>query len=219
MLAGVLFAGGGDVTGDGGEIGGLRLLDAPFAAGQREQRADEPFLLLAEGQRLLAAKAAVIGAVTFAGGLAAAAIVVTAGPRILRDSGVYVFPVSMLTGARVVIGTAALLAASSVLALAAGALLRRSAAAVTAVIMLIVLPYLLTVVAPVLPPGPADWVLRITPAAAFSIQQVMPSYAQVSNVYTPAQGFFPLAPWAGLAVLCAWAALALASVRLRWQDA
>jgi hypothetical protein len=40
-------------------------------------------------------------------------------------------------------------------------------------------------------------------------------------VYTPAQGFFPLAPWAGLAVLCGWAALALglAAVRLRGQDA
>lgn len=171
--------------------------------------------------RVLAAKAAVIGAVTFAGGLAAAAVVVTLGPRILRDHGVYVFPVSMLTAARVVAGTAALLAAAAVLALAAGALLRRSAAAVTAVIVVIVLPYLLTVVAPVLPAGPADWVLRITPAAAFSIQQVIPSYAQVTNVYTPAQGFFPLAPWAGLAVLCGWAALALglAAVRLRRQDA
>jgi ABC-type transport system involved in multi-copper enzyme maturation permease subunit len=171
--------------------------------------------------RVLAAKAAVICAVTFAGGLAAAAIVVTLGPRILRDNGVYVFPVSALTAARVVAGTAALLAAAAALALAAGALLRRSAAAVTAVIMVIVLPYLLTVVAPVLPPGPADWVLRITPAAAFSIQQVMPSYPQVSNVYTPAQGFFPLAPWAGLAVLCGWAALALglAILLLRRRDA
>ncbi len=171
--------------------------------------------------RVLAAKAAVIGAVTFSGGLAVSAIVVTLGPRILRDHGVYVFPVSMLTAARVVAGTAVLLAAAAVLALAAGALLRRSAAAVTAVIVVIVLPYLLTVVAPVLPAGPADWVLRLTPAAAFSIQQVIPSYAQVSNVYTPAQGFFPLAPWAGLAVLCGWAALALglAAVRLRRQDA
>jgi ABC-type transport system involved in multi-copper enzyme maturation permease subunit len=171
--------------------------------------------------RVLAAKAAVIGAVTFAGGLAAAAIVVTLGPRILRDHGVYVFPVSMLTAARVVAGTAALLAAAAILALAAGALLRRSAAAVTAVIVVIVLPYLLTVVAPVLPAGPADWVLRVTPAAAFSVQQVIPSYAQVTNVYTPSQGFFPLAPWAGLAVLCGWAALALglAAVRLRRHDA
>jgi hypothetical protein len=171
--------------------------------------------------RVLAAKAAVMGAVTFAGGLAAAAIVVTLGPRVLRDHGVYVFPVSTLTAVRVVAGTAALLAAAAVLAVAAGALLRRSASAVTAVIVVIVLPYLLTVVAPVLPAGPADWVLRISPAAAFSVQQVIPSYAQVTNVYTPAQGFFPLAPWAGLAVLCGWAALALvlAAARLRSRDA
>jgi ABC-type transport system involved in multi-copper enzyme maturation permease subunit len=162
-----------------------------------------------------------MGAVTFAGGLAVAAIVVTLGPRILRDHGFYVFPVSVLTGARVVAGTAALLAAAAVLALAVGALLRRSAAAVAAVILLIVLPYLITVTAPVLPAGPADWLLRITPAAAFSVQQVMPRYAQVSNVYTPAQGFFPLAPWAGLAVLCGWAALALglATLALRRADA
>jgi ABC-type transport system involved in multi-copper enzyme maturation permease subunit len=147
--------------------------------------------------------------------------VVTLGPRILRDHGVYVFPVSMLTAVRVVAGTAALLAAAAALAVAAGALLRRSAAAVTAVIVVIVLPYLLTVVAPVLQAGPADWVLRISPAAAFSVQQVIPSYTQVTNVYTPEQGFFPLAPWAGLAVLCGWAALALAlaAVRLRRRDA
>ena len=69
--------------------------------------------------------------------------------------------------------------------------------------------------------GPADWLLRITPAAAFSVQQAMPRYAQVSNVYTPAQGFFPLTPWAGLAVLYGWAALALglAVLALRRADA
>ncbi len=35
-------------------------------------------------------------------------------------------------------------------------------------------------------------------------------YPQVSNLYTPSEGYFPLAPWAGLAVLCGWAAVALA---------
>jgi len=171
--------------------------------------------------RVLAAKALVIGVVTFAAGLAAAAVVVTLGQRILRGNGVYVYPVSGLTAVRVVAGTAALLAIAAILALAIGTLLRRSAGSVATVIVVIVLPYLLTVTAPVLPAGLADWVLRITPAAAISVQQVMPQYAQVSNVYTPAQGFFPLAPWAGLAVLCAWAALALglAVLRLRRADA
>jgi ABC-type transport system involved in multi-copper enzyme maturation permease subunit len=108
---------------------------------------------------------------------------------------------------------------TAVLALALGAVLRRSAAAVAAVISVIVLPYLLALT--VLPAGAADWLLRITPAAAFAVQQTQPQYPQVSNVYTPAFGYYPLAPWAGLAVLCAWAALALglAFFLLRRRDA
>jgi hypothetical protein len=31
----------------------------------------------------------------------------------------------------------------------------------------------------------------------------------VSYAYTPANGYFPLAPWGGFAVLCAYTALAL----------
>jgi uncharacterized membrane protein len=39
--------------------------------------------------------------------------------------------------------------------------------------------------------------------------------------YTPANGYFPLAPWAGFAVLCGYAvlALALAVILLRRRDA
>ncbi len=99
-------------------------------------------------------------------------------------------------------------------------MLRRSAAAVTIVIVVIVLPYLLGV-ASVLPVGAADWLLRITPAAAFAIQQAAPQYPQVTALYSPSSGYFPLAPWAGFAVLCAYAALALglAVVLLRRRDA
>jgi ABC-type transport system involved in multi-copper enzyme maturation permease subunit len=169
--------------------------------------------------RVLAAKAVVLGAAASLTGLVAAAVVVTAGQRILRGNGVYVHPATTLTELRLVAGTAALLAVAAVLALAIGALLRRSATAVTAVIVVIVLPYLLAV--SVLPAGAAQWLLRLTPAAAFAIQQSTPQYPQVSNLYTPANGYFPLAPWAGLAVLCAWAALALglAVVLFRRRDA
>ena len=61
----------------------------------------------------------------------------------------------------------------------------------------------------------------MTPAAAFAVQQSTPQYAQVVSAYTPAAGYFPLAPLAGFAVLCAWtaAALAIASVLLRRRDA
>jgi ABC-type transport system involved in multi-copper enzyme maturation permease subunit len=169
--------------------------------------------------RVLAAKAIVIGSVTFVAGLAAASAAVIFGAQIARSRS-YVFPVTWLTELRAVTGTAALLAVAAVLALALGTVLRRSAAAVTIVIVAIVLPYILGVAA-VLPLSVADWLLRITPAAAFAIQQAAPQYPQVIALYSPASGYFPLAPWAGLAVLCGYAALALglAVVLLRRRDA
>ena len=162
-----------------------------------------------------------IGSATFVAGLIGAAPVVPFGARLLRSHGNYVFPMSALTEVRVVAGTAALLAVAAVLALAAGAILRHGAGAITAVIALIVVTYFFSVPLAVLPAGAADWLLRVTPAAGFAIQQYVPAYPQVNNVYTPQNGYFPLAPWAGLAVVCAWAALALclAAVLLRRRDA
>ncbi|HEY4463470.1 MAG TPA: ABC transporter permease subunit [Streptosporangiaceae bacterium] len=169
--------------------------------------------------RVLAAKATVIGLVTFVAGLVAAAAAVLFGAQ-LAQSKAYLFPVSGLTEVRVITGTALLLALAAVLALALGTVLRRSAAAITIVIVAIVLPYILGV-ASVLPVGVSDWLLRLTPAAAFAIQQGAPQYPQVFTVYSPASGYFPLAPWAGLAVLAAYAAVALglAAVVLRRRDA
>ncbi len=169
--------------------------------------------------RVLAAKATVIGSVTFVAGLVAAAAAVVFGAQ-LAQSKAYLFPVSGLTEVRVIAGTALLLALAAVLALALGTVLRRSAAAITIVIVAIVLPYILSV-ASVLPVGVSDWLLRLTPAAAFAIQQGSPQYPQVYSLYSPNSGYFPLAPWAGLAVLAAYAALALglATVVLRRRDA
>jgi ABC-type transport system involved in multi-copper enzyme maturation permease subunit len=171
--------------------------------------------------RVLAAKAIVVGAVTFAAGLVAAAVTIPLAERLLHESGNPIYPVGMLTGTRIVAGTAALLAVSAVLGLAVGTLLRRSAGAVTAVIAGIVLPYLLATVPGILPVGAAQWLLRVTPAAAFAVQQSATQYPQVTSVYTPGTGYFPLAPWAGFAVLCAWtaAALVLALFLLRRRDA
>jgi ABC-type transport system involved in multi-copper enzyme maturation permease subunit len=170
--------------------------------------------------RVLVAKAVVIGAVAFVAGLAGAAAAVTLGERLLRDNGNFVYPVTTLTEVRVVAGTAALFAVAAVLTVGVGAILRRSAAAVTAVMVVIVLPYILARPA-VLPVGAAQWLLRITPAAGFAIQQSIPQYPQVSSAYTPSNGYYPLAPWAGFAVLCGYAALALglAIVLLRRRDA
>jgi ABC-type transport system involved in multi-copper enzyme maturation permease subunit len=160
--------------------------------------------------RVLAAKAVVIGAVTFVAGLAGGAAAVAAGTALLRSNGNFILPVSALTEVRVVAGTAALLAVTAVLALALGTILRHGAAAVTVLIVAIVLPYLLAVALPVLPVNAADWLLRVTPVAGFAIEQTVQRYAQVAASYTPENGYYPLPPWAGFAVVCAWAALAFA---------
>ena len=169
--------------------------------------------------RVLAAKAIVIGAVAFLAGIAGIAIAVPVGLAKLRAGGNPILPVTALTELRVIAGAAALIAAASVLSLAIGAVLRRGALAVTLVIAGIVLPYLLAITA--LPAGAADWVLRISPAAAIAVEQSIPAYPQVTAAYTPIFGFFPLAPWAGFAVLCAWtvAALTLAAFLLQRRDA
>jgi ABC-type transport system involved in multi-copper enzyme maturation permease subunit len=170
--------------------------------------------------RVLVAKAVVIGTVTFVAGLITAGLTIPLGTRILRANGNYILPVTPLTGLRVIVGSAALLAVAAVFTLALGALFRRSVAAVTTVIVVIVLPYILATTS-VLPVGAGQWLLRLTPAAGFAIQQSIPEYPQVIGHYAPQMGYYPLAPWAGFAVFCGYAALALglAAFQLRRRDA
>jgi hypothetical protein len=85
--------------------------------------------------------------------------------------------VGLLTELRLVVGTGALLAVATILALAVGTILRRSARAVTIVIAVIVLPYILAS-ASVLPAGPSEWLLRLTPAAGFAIQQSLRAFSR-----------------------------------------
>ncbi len=173
--------------------------------------------------RVLAAKAIVTGLVTFAAGLAGAAVALPIAENKLHSGGwaSSVYPVWSLTsghGLQIVVGTAGLLAVAAILALSAGAVLRRSAGAIAAVVVLLIVPLILGAI---LPQGPADWVLRLTPAAAFGLQQGTPHYSQVTSVCQPINGCFPLAPWEGFAVLCVWAAAALgiAMFLLRRRDA
>lgn len=170
--------------------------------------------------RVLAAKATVVGVVGFVTGLIAAAIALPLGDHLAYNHGTYVLPIASATELRLIVGSAAMFAVVAALALAVGTLFRRSAAAVTFVIVAIVLPYILAV-ASVLPSSAAQWLTRLTPAAAFAVQQSLAQYPQVTASYTPANGYFPLAPWAGFGVLCAYAALALglAFLRLRRRDA
>jgi ABC-type transport system involved in multi-copper enzyme maturation permease subunit len=176
--------------------------------------------------RLLAAKAVVIGAVGFVAGLAAATLALLVGTRQLHGN--LAWPVSLLTEARMVAGTGALLAVAAVLALAIGTIVRRSALAVAIVIVVIFVPYLFAF-GPLAgsqpqgsgPGGGGGWPLQVTPAAALSVQQAVPQFHQLNALYSLNAGYYPLAPWAGLAVECAWAAaaLALAYYLLRRRDA
>jgi ABC-type transport system involved in multi-copper enzyme maturation permease subunit len=168
---------------------------------------------------VLLAKAAIAGAVAFVVGVAAAVTCVLVGVPRQRAEGLYILPVSALTEVRVLAGSAAMVAVAAVFAVALGAIFRRSAVAVTVAIVAIVLPFLLSVT--VLPASAADWVLRLTPAAGFAIEQSIPHYPQVTASYAPAGGWYPLTPLAGFAVLCGYAAAALllAIVLLRRRDA
>ncbi len=170
--------------------------------------------------RVLAAKSAVVAAVGFVVGLAGAAGAVLAGEAITRARGSYAFPISAAAEARVIVGTAVLAAFFAVLATAIGVIVRRGAATVAVAVVVIVVPYFLAVFAAV-PLSAGDWLLRVMPAAGFALQQPYPAYDQVSMFYAPFSGYFPLPGWAGLAVLAAWtaAALALAAYLLRRRDA
>jgi ABC-type transport system involved in multi-copper enzyme maturation permease subunit len=171
--------------------------------------------------RVLAAKAIVLGTVTFAAGLVGAAVAIPVGEHLARANGVYLFPVTPAEQLRIELGTAALLAATAILALAVGTLFRRSAGAVTTVTLAVVLPYLLVAQIPFVPAEVTGWLTRATPAAAFAVQRTLVPYPQVDSLYTAYNGYYPLAPWAGFAVLAGYAAvsLAAAAVVLNRRDA
>jgi ABC-type transport system involved in multi-copper enzyme maturation permease subunit len=173
--------------------------------------------------RVLAAKAIVIGIVAFAAGLIGTALAFPIADQKLHADGwtaPYYQTLSLTSGAgiQVVVGTAALFGVVAVLSLAIGTVLRRSAGTITTVIGLVVFPLVLSLI---LPLGPASWVLKLTPAAAFGVQQALPQYPQAPTVCLPYNGCFPLSPWTGFLVLCAWAATALgiAMLVLRSRDA
>lgn len=167
--------------------------------------------------RVLAAKAVVLGCVVFVLGFAASAFTMASVDHQRRNNGTYIPPASTLTEIRVLAGTAAVLAVAAILALAVGTIVRRSAPAVSVAIALTVLPYILGVSSI----GALQWMLRVTPAAGFAVQETLHRYPQVDGVYIASAGYYPLSPWAGFGVLLAWTALAfgVALVLLRKRDA
>ncbi|MFB9532124.1 hypothetical protein [Nonomuraea roseola] len=160
-------------------------------------------------ERLLAAKAAVMGAVAFVTGLVTSAVVVPAGLALLRANDNPIQPLTLGTGLRVIVGYAALTAAAAVLALGLAALVKRAVIAIGLAIALVVVPYFLAIA------GLAPWLLMITPAAGFAITQSVPTFAHVDVQQSLLGGYYPLPPWAGLAVACGYAAITLAAASVR----
>jgi hypothetical protein len=151
----------------------------------------------------------VVGTATFVTGVVAVGIAIAVGVAILKHNGVPIIGVSVLTGFRVVVGVATVLALAALLAFGLGALMRRGRAAIMVATALIALPYALAAL-PLLPDAVAQWLLRVTPAAGFAVQQTVVEYPQVLWHYAPSEGYFPLPGWAGLAVLGTYTAVVMA---------
>ncbi|GAA3525707.1 hypothetical protein GCM10022419_000520 [Nonomuraea rosea] len=169
--------------------------------------------------RMLAAKAVVVAGAAFACGLLGVAVTVPVGRSLLAANGMPIAFAPLPTELRVIAGTAGLLAVAAVFALGLGALFRRSAMAVVVAVAAFLVPYVLAT-ASILPDEAAKWLLRVTPAAGFAIQQSLIAYPQATARFAPTEGYFPLPPWAGFAVMCAYAGLVLglAAYRLRRRD-
>ncbi len=164
--------------------------------------------------RVLAAKAVVAGALAFAAGAIATAIAELITRHVLAANGNYLFPQSGADLARVIIGTGLFLGLAAALAVALGMMLRRSVLAVAAGFVLLVLPGILG-------SQSGNWLMRLTPTAAFAIQATLPRSSLVTSAYTPPNGYFPISSWGGLAVLAAYTAVALIAALwlLRRRDA
>jgi hypothetical protein len=153
-------------------------------------------------QRGLAARTIVVGSLAFAAGVVATAVAEVITRHVLAANGNYVFPQSASDAARVVIGTGLFYCFAAALVVALGTRLRRSALTVAAGIALLIVPGIVATVSP----GSEIWLMSLTPTAAFAIQGNLPHSDLVSGAYTMVNGYFPISPWAGLAVLAAYAA-------------
>ncbi len=149
--------------------------------------------------KALAAQSLTIAAAGFVVGGIGAILAVPLGAALLSSSGNTVLPVPPATELRVILGTALLMAWASAFALGLAWWTRRRVAAQVAGLSLVVVPYVLARIGAV-PLGVSRWLLRVTPAAGFAIQQSLPAYTQALGPKTPQLGYYPLTPWTGLAV-------------------
>jgi ABC-type transport system involved in multi-copper enzyme maturation permease subunit len=169
--------------------------------------------------RVLAAKAIVIGTVTFVVGLVGGLVSFLVAMPVLRAGGFGppAFEVPTLTDWRVlraIAGVGVYLALIAVLSLGIGAVLRRSAAAIAILVMLLILPFLFQ---GGLPLTAAQWLIRSTPIAGMAMLRTtepdpLAALTDATSMATPIGGLGVMVAYAG-------AALGLAYWRLRRQDA
>lgn len=157
--------------------------------------------------RALAAKAVVMGSVTFLTAGIMTGFAEFVSRHELETEKNYLFPVSAGADIRIAVGTGLLFAFAAVLVLSLATILRRSAGAVVTGIVVFVVPFI--VIHP-LSAAAANWLFSVTPVAAFATQGALPRFSQVSSAYTLQNGYYPLNAWAGLAVLLAYSAVMFA---------
>ena len=169
--------------------------------------------------RVLVAKAVVIGGAGFVVGAVASAMAIPLGEHAMNANGNYVFPASSLDVARVIAASGALVGLTAITVLGIATIWRRSAGAILVGVVVLVLPAFTGpgIVGPTSAGNFAEWLYRVTPAAGFAMLGLLPRSGLVSYPYTMANGYYPLPPWAGLLVLCGWAAVALCSARVVLQ--
>jgi ABC-2 type transport system permease protein len=163
---------------------------------------------------VLAVKAAVIAGLVLAAGAVAVAICVLAGQLILpghgftRAHGYQALSLGDGPVLRAAAGSALCFALIALLSLGAAAVVRDTAVAIGTVLGLL---YVVPIVAAVLGNS----------STARHLQQIAPMTAGLAIQATTGLRSLPIAPWAGLGILAAWAAVALAAggVLLRLRDA
>jgi hypothetical protein len=173
----------------------------------------------------LIAKALVVGALAFVAGAAATAIAIPFGTHLLSTNGNYLWPSDPATQARMIVGTGAVLGLAAIAVLATGAIVRSAAGTIMTGIVVFVMPVVLAV--PFTQGGSANvpaylgWLERVSPGAGLAVLGAMPRSTVVSYPYTLGNGYFPLSPGVGLAVLASWALvlLLIARLLLRRRDA
>ncbi|WP_432988570.1 ABC transporter permease subunit [Dactylosporangium sp. CA-233914] len=159
--------------------------------------------------RTLAAKALVLGAVSFLVALAggAAALLLARAPLQRQGFAPPAFPRYGLGDwpvLRALLLTSAFLALLAVFAMALGAIVRHSATAIAVAIALVVLPVIAGSVAPL---GVGRWVMRLTPAGGLATWRARPPTDLLSDptaTIQPLAGLAGTAAYTGCALLLAW---------------